>query len=361
MSLGEEVVVSIAGAVAVSSKPFAGCIRVSDTRGRRDKANFSSPEEQKAGILEAAGRESVEVVFMTADFDYSGGTFARPGFQQALAGIRAGELAGIIVYRWDRFGRNLKESLTMIEEIEAAGGKVISATEPVVDGSGGILTRDMMLGVANFYRLRIQEGWIATHDRLHERGCPNGRLPTGYRKGSDGRLEPNEHAEDVAWAFEARAGGASLTAIAGEFERREVENGAGSRRWYPHAVARVLGNRAYLGEVRRGDRPVVTGAHPAVVDRATFEAAQRPRLKARPNARGTHLLTGLVRCAGCLHPMSITGARTGARSASYRCRDLGYSLPEPELDHRAPSRGLRQRAVLAPPCPGGAARDRGDA
>jgi hypothetical protein len=33
--------------------------------------------------------------------------------------VKAGELTGIIVYRWDRFGRNLKESLAVIE---AAGG-----------------------------------------------------------------------------------------------------------------------------------------------------------------------------------------------------------------------------------------------
>ena len=69
---------------------------------------------------------------MADDLDFSGGSFERPGFQQALAGVKAGELAGIIVYRWDRFGRNLKESLAMIEEIEVAGGRVISAT-----GAGG--------------------------------------------------------------------------------------------------------------------------------------------------------------------------------------------------------------------------------
>jgi DNA invertase Pin-like site-specific DNA recombinase len=31
-------------------------------------------------------------------------SFTRPGFQQALAGVKAGGLDGIIVYRWDRFG-----------------------------------------------------------------------------------------------------------------------------------------------------------------------------------------------------------------------------------------------------------------
>jgi site-specific DNA recombinase len=112
--------------------------------------NFYSPEEQREGIAEAARREGVEVVFMEPDFDYSGGNFERPGFQQALAGVKAGELAGIIVYRWDRFGRNLKDSLAAIEEIEAAGGRVISATEPVGEGSGGVLGRDMMLAVANW-------------------------------------------------------------------------------------------------------------------------------------------------------------------------------------------------------------------
>ena len=150
--------------------------------------------------------------------------------------MKAGELAGIIVFRWDRFGRNLRESLAMIEEIEAAGGRVISATEPVGEGSGGVLTRDMMLAVANFYRLRIQEGWVATHDRLHERGVTNGRLPSGYPRGADGLFVPNEFAGDVRWAFEARAGGVVVSRRSrGSSRVAGVRNGAGSSRWYPHA------------------------------------------------------------------------------------------------------------------------------
>ena len=268
---------------------------------------------------------------MADDLDFSGGSFERPGFEQALAGVKAGELAGIIVYRWDRFGRNLKESLAMIEEIEVAGGRVISATEPVAEGSGGVLTRDMMLAVANFYRLRIQEGWVATHDRLHERGVTNGRPPTGYLRGADGLLVPNGFAGDVRWAFEARAGGVSFSAIARELEARGVGNGVGSSRWYPHSVTRLLANRVYLGEVRRGERPVVTGAHRPLVDRATFDAAQRPRLKARPNARGQYLLTGLARCAGCLHPLSGSGRQSPLLPLSRRWSE---SLSRTELDHR---------------------------
>ena len=53
--------------MAVSVMPYAGCVRVSDTRGRQGKANFYSPEEQRQGILEAAAREGVEVVLMEPD------------------------------------------------------------------------------------------------------------------------------------------------------------------------------------------------------------------------------------------------------------------------------------------------------
>jgi hypothetical protein len=84
---------------------------------------------------------------------------------------------------------------------------------------------------------------------LHERGVTNGRLPTGYRRGADGLLVPNEYAGDVRWAFEARAGGLSYSAIARALEARGVCWQAGSM-------------------VRRGERPVVAGAHPAFVDRA---------------------------------------------------------------------------------------------
>ena len=153
----------------------------------------------------------------------------------------------------------------------------------------------------------------------------NGRPPAGYVRGAEGLLVPNGCADDVRWAFGARAGGASYSVIARELEARGVQNGVGSSRWYPQSVSRLLANRVYLGEVRRGDRPVVAGAHEALVDRATFEAAQRPRLKARPNARGQYLLSGLARCAGCLHPLS----GSGRQSRSYRCRGVRQVVSAP--------------------------------
>jgi hypothetical protein len=39
-----------------SVMPYAGCVQVSETRGRLGKANFCFPEEQWQGILEAASR-----------------------------------------------------------------------------------------------------------------------------------------------------------------------------------------------------------------------------------------------------------------------------------------------------------------
>ena len=73
--------------MAVSVMPYAGCVRVSDTRGRQGKANFYSPEEQRQGILEAASREGVEVVVDGADdLDFSGGSFERPGFSRRWRG-----------------------------------------------------------------------------------------------------------------------------------------------------------------------------------------------------------------------------------------------------------------------------------
>ncbi len=53
--------------MAVSVMSYADCVRVSDTRGRQGKANFYSPDEQRQGILEAAGREGVEVVLTEPD------------------------------------------------------------------------------------------------------------------------------------------------------------------------------------------------------------------------------------------------------------------------------------------------------
>ncbi|WP_435159723.1 recombinase family protein, partial [Amycolatopsis sacchari] len=62
--------------------------------------------------------------------DASGATTERDGLQRALAAARAGLIDVLLVYRVDRFSRNLRDMVMLLDELDSAGVVFRSATEP---------------------------------------------------------------------------------------------------------------------------------------------------------------------------------------------------------------------------------------
>src|SRR4051794_35402523 len=58
----------------------------------------------------------------------SGRTMYRDGFRQMMDAAERGEFSRLIVYRWDRFGRNAETHATYAD-LEDMGIKLLSATE----------------------------------------------------------------------------------------------------------------------------------------------------------------------------------------------------------------------------------------
>lgn len=118
----------------------------------------------------------------------------------------------------------------------------------------------------------------------------------------------------MARAFSDRRAGASISAVA---QRLGMP---------PGGMRRLLRNRVYLGELRDGEFANRT-AHPAIVDRETFDAVQDGPSRPARSIRGPALLAGLVRCSGCGHVMS----RQSAARVVYGCavRHSGERCPSP--------------------------------
>ncbi|MCM3885175.1 recombinase family protein, partial [Frankia sp. R82] len=62
--------------------------------------------------------------------DASGATTERPALQRALSAARHGLIDVLLVYRVDRLSRNLRDTVTLLEELDQAGVVFRSATEP---------------------------------------------------------------------------------------------------------------------------------------------------------------------------------------------------------------------------------------
>src|SRR5262249_12608218 len=108
-------------------------------------------------------------------------------------------------------------------------------------------------------------------------------------------LDP-ETAPNVRMMFQLRADGWSPGRIANRLNDEAPL--PGERKWTSRKVSQILANRAYLGHAYYGEIEN-RDAHPAIVTRNDFDAAQvaGPGKNALKNEQGK--LTGLIRCAGC--------------------------------------------------------------
>jgi site-specific DNA recombinase len=150
------------------------------------------------------------------------------------------------------------------------------------------------------------------------------RTPTGYVKRDDKRLEPDPDAAPVIRElFRRRARGDGWTALARFLDHSGVRGPYGNDSWTPSAAAKMIRNRAYLGEARSGQH-VNESAHAPLVSRAEFEAAQGDRTVASARIGDGLLLQGIVRCAGCRYLLKADNmkGRNGERLGLYRCRKI---------------------------------------
>lgn len=299
-----------------------GYIRVSRV-GKRKGPSFISPDEQRAVIEGWAERNKAKIAEWHTDLDQSGGKMDRPGFNKALARIDNGKTGGIVVAKLDRFARSNVGALKTIERIEDAGGVLVSVQEGIEPGTQTQIVRDVLLSLANFELDRYRNGWAAARASMVERGIHHGnQAPFGYDRseGEDKLLVPNRHADLVERAFKMRATDSSWKEIA-DFLNEHAKPNKGEQ-WTPRTVQHLVRNRVYLGIAYSGDFEN-TEAHPALVSRKLFDAAQRRTVTRKPRSSNPEdfPLVGIVRCAGCGHRMKPDRyGPSNNRTAIYRCR-----------------------------------------
>ena len=293
-----------------------GYVRVSRVMGRGGES-FLSPGLQREQIAAVAEREGLEVVEVIEELDASGGDSKRPGWNRALAMVEGGEVAGVCVWNLSRASRSLLDFLDAVGRIEAAGGRLYSATEQFGDDPAGRLTRNVLLSIAEMERERAAAGFLASVGSAIEAGrYVAGTIPLGYLRGEDKRLVPDpDTAPVVLGAFGLRAKGTSWAKLArwlGEQGHPRTESGAKS----------VIHNPAYLGTARYGAL-VKEDAHEAIVPRHLWLRCQAPGRKSARSGRLTerYLLQGLALCAACGRAMYLSGGQRTKDYAHYVCRN----------------------------------------
>ncbi len=303
------------------NRKLDGYVRVSKV-GTREGESFVSPQLQRERIEAAARNAGAEIVEWHEDLDESGGNASRPGFVRALERVEAGETEGIVVAKLDRFARSVLDARNALRRIDDAGGTFISAEDGFDSATPmGRFAQTMLFAMAELELERVREGWTSARTVAARRGVHMAKAPTGYKRGKEGRLEPNDDAHAITEAFQARARGANLSEVARLLDEHGVRPTARKERvghWSSSSARALLANRVYLGEVS-ANGVVNANAHPPLITLAEYEAAQSARGHSVVRSMSSPaLLAGILRCESCRHalkPKSITG--TGAKV--YRC------------------------------------------
>lgn len=161
------------------------------------------------------------------DNGYSGTNFERPAVQELLDQMREGKINCIIVKDFTRFGRNSIEVGYFMEMVfPLYGVRFISInddfdSDKLHGDTGGINVAFKYL-VSEFYSRDLSIKYKSAKYVKFRRGEYQSKTcPYGYRKGANGRMEPNEEtAPNVQMIFElAKAGYKPNEIVKALFER----------------------------------------------------------------------------------------------------------------------------------------------
>jgi DNA invertase Pin-like site-specific DNA recombinase len=284
-------------------------------RQSRRKEQTISIEEQRRDIQAWAHSNGVALAPEIVEQGVSGSKpWRERALGEAIALCERGEAGGIIVAWQDRLSReNGRATAEVWEALENAGARLVCAAEGMDTASGDHeLTFTLKAAIARDQWKRHGANWKGSRRSAVERGVFPGRTPIGYRKS---RGKPftidRRQAPKVRQAFELRLAGEPYSAI-------------GRRFGWSHSTARqILANPVYTGVIQHGPF-VMENAHPAIVDKALFDAVQGARtVRPVPPGKTTEdrLLLGLARCASCGKALRVRHRKRadGSTVSSYFC------------------------------------------
>ena len=117
----------------------------------------------------------------------SGKNMDRKGFQDMLSKARVKEYEAVVVFRFDRLGRNAREVVTLFEEFENKGIQIYSLNENIdTTNPIGRAVRDIIIRLAQLERENISEATKQRLQALKNLGKKLGR-PKGSKDKKDRR------------------------------------------------------------------------------------------------------------------------------------------------------------------------------
>ena len=312
-----------------------------DSRRRQLEASRAYAE---ANDLELAEGAELEDIGISA---YTGANVREGALGRFLEAVRAGLIkpgSYLLVESLDRLSRQeLLAAQSLFLSIVQAGINLVTLTDGRLYRAGTNDLGDLIVSLVIMSRaheesqtksLRLSAAWknkraTALALKPMTKWCP-GWLELAPDRTSYVTIP--ERVEAVRQIFKDSAAGIGIYRIARRLNDLKIPTFNESYGWHQSYVAKILSNRAVIGEfqpgVRRDGKRVLEGEpvkdyFPAIIDEELFYQAQHGKAQRRSTGAGrkgvvfTNLFSGLATCAYCKSPMVFENKGRGAKGGNY--------------------------------------------
>lgn len=298
-----------------------------------EQAKGYSLDVQFEQLTRYCDRNSISIVKHYRE-DHSAKNFNRPEFKNFLQFVKKnkGEVDLLLITSWDRFSRNLTDSLVMLRSLEKYGVKVQAIEQPI---DMSIPENKAMLAIF----LAIPE---IDNDRrsIKIRGGIRGSLkagrwcrqaPIGYKNTRDQQnkpiIIPADSALHIKYIFEQIALGKLQSELRQEIYKKGIKISRSN-------FSKLLRNPIYMGKIivpKSEEEPmlIIDGIHDAIISENLYFEVQQMlsynnkirKLPVYKSLREELPLRGLLSCSKCGE--KLTGSRsksaTGNHYFYYHC------------------------------------------
>lgn len=262
----------------------------------------------------------------------------RTDFLQMLSDAKKGLFDYIIVWQFSRFARNKEESVIYKAMLRKVGVRVISATEKTDDTPSGKLLEGMLEVLNQYYSdnlsVEVKKG---KKENLLTGKHAGGETPYGIYKEEDTTVyRINEaQAKTIRLIFDLYLQGYGYRRIAAILEEKGHKPPK-SEKWNGGYIGKLLSNEAYIGVYTytlgagtpEEESFKLDNVYPAIIDDATWAAAQKMRITKKPKRskrNRLYLLTGKTTCGSC-HKNYVGHSSNGKKYKYYYYRCNGRSM-----------------------------------
>lgn len=317
------------------------CIIYARKSTESEERQVQSLEDQLRIMRECAEKRGLVVIEEISESRSAKTPNNRPGFNRLIELIEQGNANAILVWHVNRLTRNPLDGGRLgqllidgkLELIQTPERKYVSDDSPiflaieaaVAAGQSQNLSRDAKRGMES----KAAKGWLPM------------KPPIGYRNNAENReIDPDPLTfplVQAAWHL-MLGGNHSIREIADELRARFPHFWNMSSENHYRKLYALYRNPFYAGTFKF-DGKLYPGKHQAVVSAAEFEFVQRKMARAKGAPRPSKhvpVFLGLIRCAECGGPATVTRARKVSKNGN---------VHEYTYYHCTGHRGCRKRVV----------------